>query len=160
MLIKVFSGLGILLALLLIVFLVMFYRLARQSDDIVNAGLVNELLQACPDRPSCVNSLATNDEHSIAAFTIPQDMGEPLNVMAEIITDLPRTENQQQNANYLHATFKSAVFGFVDDLEILRDGEILQVRSVSRVGFSDMGVNRLRVDGLQLAWQEINMARN
>lgn len=160
MLIKVLSGLGILLVILLIVFLVMFYRLARQSDEIVNAGLVNELLQACPDRPSCVSSLATSDEHSIAAFSIPQDMDEPLNVMAEIIADIPRTEILQQSANYLHATFKSAVFGFVDDLEILRDGELLQVRSVSRVGFSDMGVNRLRVDELQQSWQETIMLRN
>lgn len=154
MIVKILYGVGALLALLLIAFLIMFYRLAKQSDEIVNAGLVNELLQACPDRPSCVSSQATSEEHSIAAFTIPQEMAEPLNVMAEIIRDLPRTEILQQNTNYLHATFKSAVFGFVDDLEFLRDGEFLQVRSVSRVGFSDMGVNRLRVDALHLTWQE------
>ena len=147
-------GLGIILALLLTLFLVMFYRIAQQSNDIVNAGLVNEFLQACPGRPSCVSSLATSDEHSISAFIVPQGMNDPVSAMAAIIIDLPRTEILQHDANYLHASFKSAVFGFVDDLEILQDGELLQVRSVSRVGFSDMGVNRSRVNTLQQFWQE------
>ena len=154
MLKNIFYGIGIILTLLLIVFLVIFYRIARQSDDIVNAGLVNELLQACPDRPSCVSSLATSDEHSISAFIVPQGMNDPVSAMADIIVDLPRTEILQHDVSYLHATFKSAVFGFVDDLEIVQDGELLQVRSVSRVGFSDMGVNRSRVNALQQLWQE------
>ena len=115
--------------------------------------MVNELLQACPDRPSCVYSLATSDEHTIAAFPIPQGMNDPVAVMAGIIEGQSRTEILQQNTEYLHATFKSAIFGFIDDLEILIDGDQLQVRSVSRVGFSDMGVNRLRVDALHEAWR-------
>ncbi len=130
------------------------YRLAWQSGSLVNAGIVNEQLQACPDRPSCVSSLATTDEHSIAAFNIPQGMTDPLSTLALIILEMPKTKILEQNANYLHVIFKSAFFGFVDDLEVLRDGELLQVRSVSRVGYSDMGVNRSRVNTLHEAWQQ------
>ncbi len=135
----------------------MFYRLARQSDSLVNAGLINEQLQACPDRPSCVSSFATNDEHAIAAFNIPQGMADPVPVFAMIIMGLPNTEILEQNPNYLHATFSSAIFGFVDDLEVLKDDELLQVRSVSRVGYSDMGVNRQRVNALLEVWQQANL---
>jgi len=153
MLIKFFYGLASILALLLVIFSVLLYGLARQSDSLSNAGLINEQLQACPDRPSCVSSLATNEEHSISAFVVPQGMEDPVGAMATIITNLPRTEIIVQNESYLHAIFRSAVFGFVDDLEILKDNEELQVRSVSRVGEGDMGVNRKRVDTLHGAWQ-------
>ena len=152
MLKKISLGIGVMLAILLLAFLVMFYRIARQSDDLVNAGLVNDVLQACPDRPSCVSSYASSEEHLIAAFSVPSTMNEPVAVMAAVIGGQARAEILEQNSNYLHATFKSAIFGFVDDLEVLFDGEELQVRSVSRVGYSDMGVNRARVDALREVW--------
>ena len=154
MLKKIIYGLIILLLLLLITFVAVFYNTARQSALIVNAGLQNNLLQDCPDRPSCVNSLSNVDEHAIAAFSVSANMIDPIGVMADLIRSLPRTEILEQNDAYLHAKFTSAVFGFNDDLEILRDGSQLQVRSVSRVGFSDMGVNRKRVEDIRKLWQQ------
>jgi len=155
MIVKILYGLGIILALMLVVGSVMFYRVARQSETLLNAGIENGQLQSCPARPSCVSSLATNDEHSIAGFIVPQGMIDPVGEMAAIIVNMPRTEILEQNDVYLHATFGSAIFGFVDDLEILKDGEQLQVRSVSRVGYSDMGVNRKRVNALHDYWQQV-----
>ncbi len=154
MLIKIFYGLAILLALLLILFCIMLFILARQSTSLSNAGLIDDQLQSCPDGPRCVNSLATNPQHSIAAFQVPPGLSDPVDEMAAIILNLPRTEIITQSENYLHASFRSAVFGFVDDLEILQDEERLQVRSVSRVGRGDMGVNRKRVDELHEAWRQ------
>ncbi len=154
MLIKIFYGTGIILAILFILLFIMMFFLARQSGSITNSGLINEQLQACPNGPRCVSSLATNEIHSIGAFEVPQGMLDPVSTMATIISDLPRTEITVQNERYLHATFSSALFGFVDDLEILKDGEFLQVRSVSRVGRGDMGVNRKRVEALHESWQQ------
>jgi uncharacterized protein (DUF1499 family) len=154
MLIKILYGLAILLGLLLVLFCIMLFILARQSASLNNAGLLNDQLQACPDEPRCVSSQTSSAQHSIAAFEVPSGLPDPVGEMAAIILDIPRTEIISQSESYLHATFQSKVFGFVDDLEILKDGEGLQVRSVSRVGRSDLGANRKRVEAIHEIWRQ------
>jgi uncharacterized protein (DUF1499 family) len=65
---------------------------------------------------------------------------------AEVITE---TEN------YIHATFTSRIFRFVDDVEFyfMRDAPVIHVRSASRVGYSDLGVNRKRVEKIRQAFK-------
>ena len=66
---------------------------------------------------------------------------------------MPRTELVEQGEGYVHATATSALFGFVDDLELYADQThgMLQARSVSRLGDSDLGVNARRLTALQQA---------
>lgn len=61
-----------------------------------------------------------------------------------------------QNPNYLHAEFQSQLLGFVDDLELHQpDGsKVIHVRSASRMGKSDLGVNRQRVEKLRGLWEK------
>jgi len=56
-----------------------------------------------------------------------------------------------EEPGYLHATFRSRIFGFVDDLECRQDGAVIQVRSASRLGWWDLGANRRRVERLREA---------
>ena len=74
-----------------------------------------------------------------------------LNELAKVIQQTPRSEIVEQRTNYLHATASSQIFGFVDDLELYADTErfILQARSVSRLGESDLGVNEQRLRSLE-----------
>lgn len=108
-------------------------------------------LPGCPDRPNCVSSESLDAEHRIEPFVIK---GDPLPVWKEIrriISDLPRTVIVEATDRYLHAESKSRIFGFIDDLELQLDlatGAVC-VRSASRVGYSDMGVNRRRVEELR-----------
>ena len=76
-----------------------------------------------------------------------------LNVLANVIQQTPRSEIVEQRTNYLHATASSQIFGFVDDLELYADTErsLLQARSVSRLGESDLGVNEQRLRSLEAA---------
>jgi uncharacterized protein (DUF1499 family) len=71
--------------------------------------------------------------------------------LGEAVSDLPRTRIVTDQAGYLHVECRSAVFGFVDDLELHLRGEegIIAVRSASRVGYSDLGVNRRRVEKIR-----------
>lgn len=105
----------------------------------------------CPDSPNCVSSDAADPSHRVAALTlaIPAEAAWPQ--IAETVKSLPRTTVTQVTADYLHAECRSAVFRFVDDLELeLRKGEgVVAVRSASRVGYSDFGVNRRRVENLR-----------
>jgi len=70
-----------------------------------------------------------------------------------VVEALPRTQVLERSADYLHATCSSALFGFVDDLELHADvgAGVLQARSVSRLGDSDLGVNGRRLAALERA---------
>jgi uncharacterized protein (DUF1499 family) len=84
------------------------------------------------------------------------DPDAALATLLPLIEAMPRTEVVEMADGYLHATVSSALFGFVDDLELYADKPhgLLQVRSVSRLGDSDLGVNRRRLDTLRLAaWE-------
>jgi uncharacterized protein (DUF1499 family) len=73
--------------------------------------------------------------------------------LVPLVEALPRTQVLERSGDYLHATCSSALFGFVDDLELHADAAagVLQARSVSRLGDSDLGVNAKRLAALERA---------
>ncbi|MDC3118762.1 DUF1499 domain-containing protein [Prochlorococcus sp. AH-716-K03] len=77
---------------------------------------------------------------------------QPFNEIKEIIENSPRSVIVKQDENYLHAEVTSKWMKYVDDLEVSFVPEFskLIVRSESRVGESDLGVNQKRVDLLKL----------
>ncbi len=82
-----------------------------------------------------------------------KDPIKSLSKLAEFIKKTPRTEIIELRSDYLHATASSLLFGFTDDLELYADPErsLLQARSISRLGESDLGVNKQRLLNLQEA---------
>ena len=72
-----------------------------------------------------------------------------LQQLAAAIADTPRTVVVEQSEGYLHAECSSALFGFVDDLELLVVNAGIQARSISRIGDSDLGVNAGRLAQLE-----------
>ena len=71
--------------------------------------------------------------------------------LKEIITGMPRTRIIEQSDDYLYAEFESKLMGFIDDVEFYFDSnaEVIQVRSAARLGKSDLGVNRKRIDAIR-----------
>lgn len=117
-------------------------------------GLVDNQLKACPDRPSCVCSTDERQRHAIAPLLIPEAYKDaPLTALAGIVQAMPRTDIIEQTDSYMHVTFTSKLFKFVDDVEFLLDGDVVQVRSVSRKGYSDFGVNRKRVEAIRTTFK-------
>lgn len=123
--------------------------MGKQSKKVANAGLVEGALQACPNRPSCVCSTEQKEQHAIAPLKIPAGTEDAIAAVAAVVKSMPNTQVIEQKDDYLHATFTSKIFRFVDDVEFLLDGDVLQVRSVSRVGYSDLGANRKRVEAIR-----------
>ena len=76
---------------------------------------------------------------------------QPFKEIKEIIENSPRTEIVELDGDYLHAEVTSKWMKYVDDLEIsfVPESSKLLVRSESRVGESDLGVNQKRVDSLK-----------
>jgi uncharacterized protein (DUF1499 family) len=122
-----------------------------------NLGIKDLRLAPCPSTPNCVSSDAADASHSIAAFQLVFPPSAAWRELRAALQSLPRTQIVTGNDYYIHAECRSAVFGFVDDLELhLRPSEnIIAVRSAARLGRSDFGVNRKRVESLrtQLARQ-------
>ncbi len=105
----------------------------------------------CPSSPNCVSSDARDGTHSVPALRLAVAPAEAWRATREIASELPRSRIAKETANYLHIECRSALFGFVDDLELeLRPGEgIIAVRSASRLGYSDLGVNRRRIEAVR-----------
>jgi uncharacterized protein (DUF1499 family) len=77
-------------------------------------------------------------------------------VLKKIIERMDRTMIVEETATYLHIEVASALFGFVDDVEFFVDDteKKIHVRSASRLGYSDLGVNRRRVERIRQAWEQ------
>ncbi|MCZ6691312.1 MAG: DUF1499 domain-containing protein [Planctomycetota bacterium] len=116
-----------------------------------NLGISDARLASCPSSPNCVSSDSSDAAHRVEAFALCASPDAAWRVLREEVASLPRTTVVEETANYFHAECASALFGFVDDLELhLRASEnLVAVRSASRVGYSDLGVNRRRVERLR-----------
>jgi uncharacterized protein (DUF1499 family) len=116
---------------------------AGPSADFIATGQ----LAPCPSSPNCVSSLATDDGHRIAPLAIPGDASAQMDALLAVVRNLPRTEIKAQTDGYLWVVFTSRLLRFRDDVEfLLGPGDAVQVRSASRLGYSDLGVNRARVE--------------
>lgn len=121
--------------------------LAQQSKSGSAPGLTQGgLLAPCPSSPNCVASEeGAPESHAVA----------PLPLLSwERLPSLIAGQGGQvvvQTDDYLAATFTTPLLGFVDDVEFRKAEDAVHVRSASRVGHSDMGANRKRIEALRLA---------
>lgn len=116
-------------------------------------GLVGERLGDCPSSPNCVSSESSDPGHHIDALGLAGSREDGWKAARDAVAAMPRTRIVTEKDGYLHAECTSALMRFVDDLELhLAPGEnAIGVRSASRLGYSDMGVNRRRVESLRSA---------
>ncbi|MEA5419462.1 DUF1499 domain-containing protein [Spirulina sp. CCNP1310] len=111
-----------------------------------NLGVKQGKLAPCPGTPNCVcsQSLAAGSKiEPLPAIAIPQ--------LRQIIESMERTRIIKATEDYLYAEFTSKLMGFVDDVEFYGDrtANVTHVRSASRLGKSDLGVNRQRVEAIR-----------
>lgn len=119
-------------------------------------GIENNRLAPCPSSPNCVSSDATDEGHAVEPFGLAADPDQAWAALQEVMKSRPRTRIVELTGDYLHAEEKSRLFGFVDDIEFhLRPGQgLIAVRSASRTGYSDLGVNRRRVEAIRQALKD------
>jgi uncharacterized protein (DUF1499 family) len=117
------------------------------------AGIARRLAD-CPQTPNCVSSQATDKQHAIAPFSFSGAAQSDWGRLRVALLSQRRTRIVEEDASYLHAEVHSKVFGFIDDLEFVLVPEegIIHVRSASRSGYSDFGVNRRRVERIRRAF--------
>lgn len=121
-----------------------------------NLGVRDNKLAACPNTPNCVSSQSSDAVHQIEPLTYSSTPEKALTNLKQVIQSLPRTKIITETQNYLYAEFTSAIMGFVDDVEFYLDeqAKVVHVRSASRLGKSDLGVNRKRIEAIRAKLQE------
>lgn len=150
---RVVYSLIVLVVLLPIVFLFIQSAMSKRPD---NLGVTDGRLAACPNSPNCVSTQATDAKHKIEPLTFDGSPEEAIERLKAAIATLPRIEIVTEEANYIHAEATSLLFRFVDDVEfyVNPDEKRIDFRSASRVGYSDLGANRSRMESIRQAFQK------
>jgi uncharacterized protein (DUF1499 family) len=147
------------IATMFAVFLVALMTISCSGTRPTNLGIHNSVLANCPSTPNCVSSDSEDKKHTIAGYRLKASSKEAWEATKALVLKIPRATIIKETEDYLHAECRSAVFGFVDDLELhLREGEnLIAVRSAARLGYSDFGVNRQRIEDLRASLIELKM---
>ena len=150
---KIIAIITITLILLIIATLFVLGFMSKSGEA---NGLVEGRLSQCPDKPNCVCSeFKADTDHFIEPLAISsEDAADVMTRLVSVIREMGGTIRQEKD-NYLAATFTSAIFRFVDDLEIRidRESNLIHLRSASRVGHGDRGVNRHRIEQLKRSFR-------
>jgi len=116
-------------------------------------------LPPCPSSPNCVSSQATDADHAIAPFKIVGNIEEAWTALKKALISQSRTVITDETGDTLHAQATSLVFRFVDDIDAILDAkaQLIHIRSASRTGYGDFGVNRKRVEMLRSQLQQAHV---
>jgi len=118
-----------------------------------NLGVTDGRLAAAKRSPNCVSSQAdpADAEHYIAPIKFTGSAVDAMASLRKIVDGNERTFVVKHEANYLYAEYKSKLMGFVDDVEFHASEKegVIHVRSASRLGRRDFGVNRMRVESIR-----------
>lgn len=124
-----------------------------------NLGIYSGELAPCPDTPNCVNSQSQDATHKIEPFLYNSSPEKAMADLKTVIQSFKRTKIITTTNTYLYAEFTIPIIGFVDDVEFYLDKskKIIHVRSASRLGESDLGVNRRRIETIRT---KLNQLKN
>lgn len=116
-------------------------------------GVAAGRLAPCNPSPNCVASQSDRSDatHYIAPIAVRADLGRTFAELKRIVRATERANIVRDDAIYLRAEYRSHFLGFVDDVEFWLDprAAVVHVRSASRIGYGDFGVNRARIEGIR-----------
>ena len=116
-------------------------------------GVTAGRLAPCKPTPNCVSSEADRNDatHYVAPLATGGDSARAFATLKRIVRETPRVSVVRDAADYLYAEYRSRLFGFVDDVEFRLDSGagVIHVRSASRLGRGDLGVNRKRIEAIR-----------
>ena len=120
-----------------------------------NLGVRDGRLTECPGSPNCVSSQAVDERHRMAPLVFTDDPAPAFARLKQILGRRDDTSIIEERAGYLRVEFRTTFF--IDDGEFLLDGEqrLIQVRSASRLGYSDLGKNRNRLEEIRQQFKSL-----
>jgi len=118
-------------------------------------GVKDGRLAPCPASPNCVSSEARDPKHAMDPIPYNGSPEQARERLRGVILSMPRAKIVSDTGDYVHAEFKSRIMRFVDDVEFVFDDgrSLIRFRSASRVGYSDMGANRKRMEEIRRRYE-------
>lgn len=119
-------------------------------------GIQNGRLMPCPRSPNCVSSYETDTSHQTEPLTYNGPREKAINAVLSILEAMPEAIIIKSDVDYVHAEFRSKIFKFVDDVEFqfVEASPVIHIRSASRVGYSDLGVNKKRMELIRVLFYQ------
>ncbi len=114
-------------------------------------GVLDGQLVDCPSSPNCVSSQADDTEHKVNPIPYATSMSEAKGKLMGILAATPQVSVVVEQPNYIHVEFSTPLLHFIDDVEFYfnEDEKQIELRSASRVGYDDLGVNRTRIEEIR-----------
>lgn len=139
---------GLILFILVIGILLMYVKNKTTPDGL---GIHDGTLAPMPASPNAVSSMTYEDDKYVEPLIFKEDLETSKSVILEIIEQMGQGEIMTNEENYIHVVFSTDTMKFKDDVEFYFDEKARQIhyRSASRVGYSDMGVNRERYETIK-----------
>jgi len=134
----------------------------RMTPDRAQKALGVQLdgrLSPCPDMPNCLCSQYPEDKaHKTDPLVFKGTVKDAVQKLKRVMGQMGRTELVVEKENYLRFECTSFLFRFIDDVEFLVDPNrlVIHMRSASRLGYSDLGANRSRVEKIRELWAEVH----
>ncbi len=122
-------------------------------------GFQDDQLLPCPSKPNCVVSQGADRDHTIAPIAYTSSREKARKLLTKVLGVVPRTEITTQQENYIRVRSTSRIVGFVDDTEFYlpEDEPVIHIRAAARLGESDLGVNRRRLEQIRFALQDLGI---
>lgn len=129
------------------------------AGDPPELGVKNGQLSLCPESPNCWVSQGNDQTHTIDPIQYSRSRADARDLLVKVLEVVPRTQVVAQTNDYVRAEATSRLFGFVDDLEFYfpEADTVVHMRSAARLGESDLGVNRRRLEQIRLALQDLGI---
>ena len=110
-------------------------------------GVTGGTLAPCPDSPNCVSTQSKHTRHAMKPLPFLQTRESTRERILSILKGIERTTIVTATESYIHAECRTALWGFVDDVEFYLDetARVIHFRSASRLGYYDFGMNRRRM---------------
>ena len=122
-----------------------------------NLGLENRLLSPCAGTPNCVSSQEKNSQHRIQPITFEGSLELAKERLHRVLNSMHGTRILTKEDEYWHVEFTTQLLRFIDDVEFYFDGSqsLIHLRSASRQGYWDLGVNRRRMETIRSRFEEL-----
>jgi len=132
-----------------------FFSKDRIATGLITSEGASPTLSGCDNLLNCTASTASTKKNLVEPIAYQGTSSEVIAKIAALISEQKGATIKTQNAHYLHATYKTALMGYTDDLELLleNNSDVLHIRSASRIGRSDLGANRKRIEALRTLLQ-------
>jgi len=136
--------------ILLILGLIACFMFIKNNMTPQNLGVNNGKLAEMPSSPNAVSSQAKTEEKKVSPLAYVENKSKSKLKIENIINEYKSAKIVTNDENYIHVVFSTSRMKFKDDVEFYFDeeNEVIHYRSASRIGYSDMGMNRARYDEL------------